>query len=546
MLYPLSYEGQDQKLYRATDDTPRAVLREVFGYEAFRGEQAEIIDHVTGGGSAFVLMPTGGGKSLCYQVPAIVRHRAGLGVTIVVSPLIALMQDQVNALETAGVHAAFLNSSLSRTGSQQVETRLRAGELSILYAAPERVTQEGFLYQLDRLVDTSGLSLFAIDEAHCVSHWGHDFRAEYLKLALLADRYPTVPRVALTATADEQTREDIVERLRLESARRFIASFDRPNIRYTVVERTKAQPQLVDFMKSHRGEAGIVYCSTRKKVETVTGWLLAAGVPALPYHAGLDQHTRSVNQDVFALNDGIVIVATIAFGMGIDKAEVRFIAHLDLPKNIESYYQETGRAGRDGLEAQAWMVYGLGDVVQQRRLIAENTAQAEWKRIQRHKLDALLALVETHTCRRVELLSYFGEESKPCGNCDNCLDPPTTWDATEAARKALSSVIRVRHGGGRAVAYGFAYHIELLVGKRSERVIANRHDELSTFGIGTDLSEEQWRAVFRRLIALGVLEAQGEYGTLALTDEAGPVLRGEQPILLREVTPSRKRSRRRR
>ena len=523
------------ELYRRGMDSPLTVLQEVFGHEDFRSGQGEIIEHVAAGNSALILMPTGGGKSLCYQVPAIVRHRAGLGVTVVVSPLIALMQDQVNGLEKANVHAAFLNSSQTRAEARGVEEQLQADDLSIIYAAPERVTQEGFLRQLDNLASAGKLSLFAIDEAHCVSHWGHDFRAEYLKLAMLADRYPAVPRVALTATADPQTRDDIALRLGLESARRFIQSFDRPNIRYTIVERAKSQSQLLDFVKEHRGEAGIVYCSTRKKVEAVTGWLLAAGIPALPYHAGLDQHARSVNQDVFALNDGIVIVATIAFGMGIDKADVRFIAHLDLPKNIESYYQETGRAGRDGLPAAAFLVYGLADVVLQRRLIEESTAQSEWKKIQRYKLDALLALAETHTCRRVELLAYFGEESEPCGNCDNCLHPPPTWDATEAAQKALSSVIRVRHAPAGAAAYGFNYHIDLLRGKRSEKAITNQHDQLTIFGIGKDLSETEWRRVFRRLIALGHLEARGQFGVLTLTDSAGPLLASEERVLLRRL-----------
>ena len=361
MLYPLSYEGGVGEVYRPADSSPRAVMREVFGYKEYRGLQAEVIDHVAEGNDALVLMPTGGGKSLCYQVPAIVRHRAGKGVTVVVSPLIALMQDQVTALEAAGVHAAFLNSSQTRAESRQIEEQLANGQLAIVYAAPERLTQDRFLAQLDRLASEEALSLFAIDEAHCVSHWGHDFRAEYLKLSLLADRYPKVPRVALTATADEQTRADIAVRLELESARRFIASFDRPNVRYLIAERNQARAQLLSFLKNHQGEAGIVYCSTRKKVETVTGWLLSAEIPALPYHAGLDQHTRSINQDVFTLHEGIVMVATIAFGMGIDKADVRFVVHLDLPKNIESYYQETGRAGRDGIAADAFMIYGLGD-----------------------------------------------------------------------------------------------------------------------------------------------------------------------------------------
>lgn len=523
-------------MYRGTNPSPEEVLSQVFGYQTFRGDQAEIIHHVTSGGDALVLMPTGGGKSLCYQIPAIVRHRRGLGPTIVVSPLIALMQDQVGQLDRARVPAAFLNSTLSVKENREIEDRLRRGELALVYAAPERVTQDRFLNLMKTM---PAISLFAIDEAHCVSQWGHDFRAEYLRLSVLTDRFPSVPRIALTATADEHTRHDIRTRLGLEAAREFIASFDRPNIKYRIEERNQAQKQLVEFVRGRAGQSGIVYCGTRKKTEQAAEWLIGAGVPALPYHAGLDQHSREVNQEVF-LRHEIVIVATVAFGMGIDKASVRFVAHLDLPRNIESYYQETGRAGRDGLPADAWMIYGLSDVVNQRRMIEESAGNSEWKQIQRHKLEGLLALAETVTCRRVELLGYFGEKSDPCGNCDNCLEPPETWDATEPARMALSSVIRVRHAGG-ASAYGSGYHIDLLLGKQSDRARATGHDRLSTFGIGGGHSEDQWRSVFRRLIALGYLDARGEFGTLAITDRASPLLDGKERLEVRKLAPPRRR-----
>jgi ATP-dependent DNA helicase RecQ len=516
---------------------PDALLHEVFGYAQFRGHQRDIVDHVMAGGDALVLMPTGGGKSLCYQVPAIARHRAGQGVTVVVSPLIALMHDQVGALEEAGVHAAFLNSTLDSAGAQAVERELVSGRLVMLYAAPERVTNPRFLAMLDSLRERGLLGLFAIDEAHCVSQWGHDFREEYLQLALLAERYPGVPRIALTATADEHTRADIVHRLQLESARAFVASFDRPNIRYTIVEKDNARTQLLRFLRDeHEGDAGIVYCQSRRKVDETAEWLVGEGYSALPYHAGLEPDVRRRHQDRFLREDGIVMVATVAFGMGIDKPDVRFVAHLDLPKNIEGYYQETGRAGRDGEPADAWMSYGLADVVNQRRMIDDSAAEEEFKRLQVGKLDALLALAESLDCRRQRLLAYFGE-AKPtgyrCGNCDNCLQPPDRWDATEAARKALSCVYRFRQHSG--IGYGAGHLIDVLRGKSTEKTRERGHEQLTTFGVGADLSETQWRGVIRQLIALGHLASEGEYNTLALTASAREVLRGEIRIELREA-----------
>jgi ATP-dependent DNA helicase RecQ len=513
-----------------------AILHEVFGYSEFRGAQRDIIEHVCAGGDALVLMPTGGGKSLCYQVPAIARHRAGHGVAVVVSPLIALMQDQVGALEELGVAAAFLNSTLEGDAARRIERDLMAGRLALLYAAPERILTPRFLAMLDSLRERGLLSLFAIDEAHCVSQWGHDFREEYLGLSVLHERYAGVPRVALTATADGHTRADIVSRLQLQDARLFVASFDRPNIRYTIVEKDDARRQLLGFLRDeHEGDAGIVYCQSRKKVEEVAAWLAGEGLTALPYHAGMEADARRENQDRFQREDGVVMVATIAFGMGIDKPDVRFVAHLDLPKNIEGYYQETGRAGRDGLPADAWMTYGLADVVTQRRMIDESDADEEFKRVQRGKLEALLTLAEAHDCRRVRLLGYFGEASVHCGNCDNCINPPATWDATEPARKLLSCIYRFQqHGGWRAPrAFGAVHLIDVLRGKRTEKVEQYGHAELSTFGIGADLSESQWRAVVRQLLALGHLRAEGEYHTLGLAGSAREVLRGEVPILLR-------------
>ncbi|WP_395140036.1 RecQ family ATP-dependent DNA helicase [Schlegelella aquatica] len=560
----------------APSTRPLDILREVFGYDRFRGPQAAIVEHVSAGGDALVLMPTGGGKSLCYQVPAIARHRAGQGVTVVVSPLIALMHDQVGALEEAGVHAAFLNSTLSLEEAQQVERELMSGRLVLLYAAPERVTTPRFLAQLESLHQRGRLALFAIDEAHCVSQWGHDFRAEYLALNVLHERYADVPRIALTATADEHTRADIIERLQLQDARVFISSFDRPNIRYTIVEKDNPRAQLLRFIRDeHEGEAGIVYCQSRKKVEETAAWLNDEGIAALPYHAGLDAAVRQQHQDRFLREEGLVMVATIAFGMGIDKPDVRFVAHLDLPKNIESYYQETGRAGRDGEPAEAWMAYGLADVVNQRRMIDESPASEDFKRVQRGKLDALLALAETHECRRVRLLAYFGEDygaaapaagppprggsplggqgahevptvGARCGNCDNCLAPPATWDATDAARKALSCIYRFhQHGvhGAAPRAFGAGHLIDVLRGKRTDKVAQYGHEHLSTFGIGADLTEAQWRAVLRQLIALGHVTAEGEYGTLHLAESARSVLRGEVRLLLRvPVEPARGRA----
>ena len=521
--------------------SPLAILQEVFGYTAFRGQQQAIVEHVTAGQDALVLMPTGGGKSLCYQVPAIARHRAGLGVTVVVSPLIALMHDQVGALEEVGVHAAFLNSTLSLEDTQRIEREMMAGRMVMLYAAPERVTNLRFQAQLASLHERGLLSLFAIDEAHCVSQWGHDFREDYLQLSVLHERFPDVPRLALTATADDQTRADMIERLQLQDARVFISSFDRPNIRYTLVEKDNPRQQLLRFIRDeHDGDAGIVYCQSRRKVEETADWLVQQGISALPYHAGLDAKVRQRHQDRFLREDGLVMVATVAFGMGIDKPDVRFVAHLDLPKNIEGYYQETGRAGRDGGEADAWLTYGLADVVNQRRMIDESPASDDFKRIQRGKLDALLALAEAHDCRRVRLLSYFGEVSQPCGNCDNCLHPPATWDGTQAARKLLSCIYRFwQHGQQR---FGAGHLIDVLRGKETDKVQQYGHQSLSTFGVGADLSENQWRAVLRQLIALGHVVAEGEYNTLALTDSARAVLKGDVQLTLREASEAPRRS----
>ncbi len=518
-----------------TDAAAQKLLHEVFGYTAFRGEQAQIVQHVASGGDALVLMPTGGGKSLCYQIPALLRHRAGQGVTVVVSPLIALMHDQVGALDEVGVPAAYLNSSLEGDEARRIERELMAGRLTLLYAAPERILTPRFMAMMESLNERGLLSLFAIDEAHCVSQWGHDFREEYLGLSALHEQFPGVPRMALTATADDHTRADIIQRLQLEAARLFVASFDRPNIRYTIVEKDDPRKQLLRFLRDeHDGDAGIVYCQSRRKVEETASWLAAEGFNALPYHAGLDSDVRRKHQDKFLREEGLVMVATIAFGMGIDKPDVRFVAHLDLPKNIEAYYQETGRGGRDGLPADAWMAYGLADVVNQRRMIDESEAGEEFKRLQRGKLDALLALCEAHDCRRVRLLGYFGQDSTPCGNCDNCINEPATWDATEAARKALSGIYRFRQAGGQR--YGAGHLIDVLRGKVTDKVSQHSHERLSTFGIGADVSEAQWRGVLRQLIALGHIESEGEYNTLALTDSARAVLRGEVDVRLRVPT----------
>ncbi len=503
--------------------SPRAlaILRETFGYDTFRGPQAEIVDRLAGGGDALVLMPTGGGKSLCYQIPALLREGCG----IVVSPLIALMHDQVAAMRQLGVRAAALNSSLGAREARAVEQALLAGELDLLYVAPERLVTPGFMDLLER----SRIALFAIDEAHCVSQWGHDFRPEYLQLSVLHERFPGMPRIALTATADPLTRDEIVERLALRGARVFVSSFDRPNIRYTIVDRADARAQLLRFIRDeHAGEAGIVYCLSRRKVDETAAWLAGHGLRALPYHAGMDAASREAHQTRFQREDGIVMVATIAFGMGIDKPDVRFVAHLDLPKSIEGYYQETGRAGRDGEPADAWMAYGLADVVQQRRMIDESEGDEAYKRVAGAKLDALLGLCETAGCRRVRLLAYFGEASGACGNCDNCLAPPRTWDATEAARKALSCIYRT---GQR---FGVVHLIDVLLGRDTERVRRWRHAELSVFGVGADLDEQTWRSVFRQLVALGFARVDHEaHGAIKLTDASRPVLRGEQTVSLR-------------
>ncbi len=501
------------------------VLRDVFGYASFRGEQQQVVEHVVRGGDALVLMPTGGGKSLCYQIPALLRE----GVGVVVSPLIALMQDQVAALREAGVRAEFLNSTMTWSESIEVERRVYNGDIDLLYLAPERLLTERCL----ALLDGARLALFAIDEAHCVSQWGHDFRPEYMRLSVLAERYGSVPRIALTATANVLTRKEIVERLGLRDARLFVASFDRPNIRYRIAEKTSARRQLLDFIRNeHAGESGIVYCLARATVDETAAFLMQNGVAALPYHAGLDNARRESHQDRFIREDGVVMVATIAFGMGIDKPDVRFVAHLDLPKSIEGYYQETGRAGRDGLPADAWMIYGLTDVVRQRWMIEQSEAEGDHKRTASAKLDAILGLCEATECRRLRLLDYFGEAAKPCGNCDNCLAPPEEWDGTEAAKKLMSCIFRCEQAGG--FAFGTQHVIDVLRGKRTPKVLQHGHDRLSTFSIGADLDATQWRSVLRQLVMQRLVEVDHErFSVLRLMPASREVLRGQRQLRLR-------------
>ncbi len=512
------------KVSLAMSSPAHEILQRVFGYPSFRGHQEDVVEHVANGGDALVLMPTGGGKSLCFQIPALLRP----GVGVVVSPLIALMQDQVDALLQAGVRAAFLNSSLDFDAVVDTERRLMRGELDLVYVAPERLLTERFGGLMDQLDARGQLALFAIDEAHCVSQWGHDFRPEYIQLSALHERYPHIPRIALTATADELTRQEIITRLGLDTAEVFVSSFDRPNIRYTVVERDNPRKQLLAFLADHRGEAGIVYCLSRRKVDETAAWLKQQGVDALPYHAGHDAETRQRNQQRFLREDGVVMVATIAFGMGIDKPDVRFVAHLDLPKSLEAYYQETGRAGRDGEPSEAWMTYGLNDVVIHRQMIEESASPDEQKRVERQKLDAMLAYCESAKCRRVVLLNYFGEATTPCANCDVCSDPPEVWDGTVAAQKALSAALR---SGQR---YGAGHLIDILRGKPTEKIRQSGHDALPTFGVGADLDDMGWRSVFRQLLAAGLLEADAQaYGALKLTEAARPVLKGETALSLR-------------
>ncbi|WP_019814499.1 DNA helicase RecQ [Saccharomonospora saliphila] len=508
----------------------RRVLKRIFGYDSFRDGQQEIVDHVTGGGDALVLMPTGGGKSLCYQIPALVRP----GVGIVVSPLIALMQDQVDALRALGVRAGYLNSTQDPDERRMVEGEFLSGELDLLYLAPERLRSES----TRRLLERGEISLFAIDEAHCVSQWGHDFRPDYLELSRLHELRPDVPRIALTATATPDTRREIATRLRLDEAKHFVASFDRPNIQYRIVPKSEPRTQLLELLTSeHAGDSGIVYCLSRRSVEETAAFLVGKGIEALPYHAGLDAATRLRNQSRFLREDGLVVVATIAFGMGIDKPDVRFVAHLDLPKSVEGYYQETGRAGRDGLPSTAWLAYGLADVVGQRKLIDGSDGDAAHRRRLSAHLDAMLALCETVDCRRVRLLDYFGEPSAPCGNCDTCLAPPRSWDGTVAAQKLLSTVVRLRRERGQK--FGAGQVIDILRGKRTAKVSQHRHDELSVFGVGSDLGDAEWRAVIRQLLAAGLLAVEGDYGTLVTTETSDEVLYRGRTVPMRHDPSTR-------
>ncbi|MGX1548574.1 DNA helicase RecQ [Streptomyces adustus] len=510
-----------------TDSEALATLHRVFGYGAFRGEQAAVIEHVVAGGDAMVLMPTGGGKSLCYQIPSLVRPGTG----IVVSPLIALMQDQVDALRALGVRAGFMNSTQGFDERRTVEAEFLAGELDMLYLAPERLRLDSTLDLLSR----GKIALFAIDEAHCVSQWGHDFRPDYLALSLLGERWPDVPRIALTATATRATHQEITQRLNMPTARHFEASFDRPNIQYRIVPKADPKKQLLGFLREeHAGDAGIVYCLSRNSVEKTAEFLTRNGVEAVPYHAGLDAGTRAAHQSRFLREDGLVVVATIAFGMGIDKPDVRFVAHLDLPKSVEGYYQETGRAGRDGQPSTAWMAYGLNDVVQQRKLIQSGEGDEAFRRRAAAHLDSMLALCETARCRRGQLLAYFGQEPDPagCGNCDTCLTPPETWDGTVAAQKVLSTVVRLQRERGQK--FGAVQIVDILMGRRTAKVIQFDHDQLSVFGIGEDLAEGEWRGVVRQLLAQGLLAVEGDYGTLVLTGDSGAVLRREREVALRK------------
>jgi ATP-dependent DNA helicase RecQ len=508
------------------------VLHRVFGYDEFRGSQQEIIEHVVAGGDALVLMPTGGGKSLCYQIPALVRP----GVGVVISPLIALMQDQVDALRNVGVRAGFLNSTQNPDERSMVESEFLAGELDLLYLAPERLRLESTL----RLLDRGKVSLFAIDEAHCVSQWGHDFRPDYLALSAVHERWPDIPRIALTATATETTHQEIAARLNLKGARHFVASFDRPNIQYRIEPKNEPKRQLLELLRTeHAGDAGIVYCLSRASVEKTAEFLVQNGIPALPYHAGLDSGVRAANQSRFLREDGLVMVATIAFGMGIDKPDVRFVAHLDLPKSVEGYYQETGRAGRDGLPSTAWLAYGLQDVVQQRKMIDTSDGDQAHRRMLGMHLDAMLGLCETVECRRTRLLAYFGQEGTPCGNCDTCLSPPASWDGTVAAQKLLSTVVRLKNE--RRQKFGAGQLIDILLGKKTAKVIQHDHDSLTVFGIGADLNESEWRGVVRQLLAQGLLAVEGDYGTIVLTEASAAVLTRQREVMLRRE-PERARA----